>query len=130
MSVRRTPLENGRMSQLGPKDSFAESWCTGLKDSFGATVPRVQIHHPNKIIMYHSYILKSSKDGRFYYGSTQNIEERILKHNSGNVKSTKHRRPLILHFSEEHQTHIEAFQREMFYKSIQGYQYLKQNGII
>ena len=80
--------------------------------------------------MYLSYILKSEKDGRFYYGSTQNIEERLTKHNKGDIKSTKNRRPLILHFIEQHETRSLAYQREMFYKSINGYLYLKEKGII
>jgi putative endonuclease len=80
--------------------------------------------------MYFSYILKSEKDGRFYYGSTQNIEERLKKHNKGDIKSTKNRRPLILHFIEQHETRSLAYQREMFYKSINGYLFLKENGII
>ncbi|HEY1063626.1 MAG TPA: GIY-YIG nuclease family protein [Daejeonella sp.] len=80
--------------------------------------------------MYFSYILKSEKDGRFYYGSTQNIEERLKKHNKGDIKSTKNRRPLILHFIEQHETRSLAYQREIFYKSINGYLFLKENGII
>jgi putative endonuclease len=80
--------------------------------------------------MYFSYILKSEKDGRFYYGSTQDIEERLIKHNKGDIKSTKNRRPLILHFIEQHETRSLAYQREMFYKSINGYLFLKEKGII
>lgn len=80
--------------------------------------------------MYFSYILKSEKDGKFYYGSTQNIEERIKKHNKGDLKSTKSRRPLILHFIEQHESRSLAFQRELFYKSIDGYLFLKEQSII
>ena len=80
--------------------------------------------------MYYSYILKSEKDGKFYYGSTQNIEERLKKHNKGDVKSTKGRRPLILHFIELHDSRSLAFQREQYYKSIDGYIFLKKEEII
>ncbi|HPA35498.1 MAG TPA: GIY-YIG nuclease family protein [Chitinophagales bacterium] len=80
--------------------------------------------------MYFSYILKSDKDGRYYYGSTNHLQNRLLKHNSGQVKATKHRRPLHIHFSESFPSRSEAFQREHFYKSIDGYNWLKENKII
>ena len=35
------------------------------------------------------YILQSSVDGRFYIGQTQNIKNRLTKHNMGHSKSTK-----------------------------------------
>jgi putative endonuclease len=80
--------------------------------------------------MLYSYILKSLKDGRYYYGSTEDVNKRLLKHNSGQVRSTKGRRPFIIHFVEEHETRSLAFEREMFYKSVDGYKYLKENKII
>ena len=80
--------------------------------------------------MFYSYILKSEKDGKFYYGSTQNIEERLKKHNKGDVQSTKSRRPMILQFIEPHDSRSLAFQREKFYKSIDGYIFLKKQEII
>jgi len=81
-------------------------------------------------MIYYSYILKSSKDNRYYYGSTGDIEKRLLKHNSGQVRSTKGRRPFVLHYFEEHISRSLAYQREMFYKSVNGYIYLKEKGII
>lgn len=80
--------------------------------------------------MFYSYILKSLKDGRYYYGSTENLEARLIKHNKGDVKSTKDRRPLIIHFYEMFSTRGEAFRREQYYKSVNGYIYLKQEKII
>jgi len=80
--------------------------------------------------MYYGYILKSLKDGRYYYGSTEDVDKRLIKHNSGQVKSTKHRRPFEIHFVEEHLNRSLAFQREMFYKSADGYIYLKEKKII
>jgi putative endonuclease len=76
--------------------------------------------------MYYSYILKSLKDGRYYYGSTEDINKRLIKHNSGQVRSTKGRTPFVIHFAEEHLNRSLAFQRELFYKSIKGYNYLKE----
>jgi putative endonuclease len=79
---------------------------------------------------YFSYILFSEKDKRYYYGSTNNIANRLKRHNKGEVKSTKNRIPLTLHFSESFSNRSEAYKREQFYKSIDGYNWLKQNKII
>ncbi|HCN83782.1 MAG TPA: nuclease [Sphingobacteriaceae bacterium] len=79
--------------------------------------------------MYFSYILKSEKDGKYYYGSTENLEKRLIKHNRGDVKATKGRRPFMVHFFEEHETRSLSYKRELFYKSIEGYRFLKEKGI-
>ena len=65
-----------------------------------------------------AYILKSEKDGRYYYGSCADLEERIGEHNSGKVKATKHRRPFIIHHFENFDSRSEAFIRGKFFKSI------------
>ena len=80
--------------------------------------------------MYYAYILKSEKDGKYYYGSTGNLSERLLKHNKGEVKATKHRRPFVIHFFEEFETRSAAFRREHFFKSVDGYKWLKEAKII
>ena len=80
--------------------------------------------------MFFAYILKSEKDSRYYYGSTENIEARITKHNKGDVKATKNRRPFRFHYKEEFLTRSEAFRREQYFKTIDGYNWLKGNKII
>jgi putative endonuclease len=80
--------------------------------------------------MFYTYILKSQKDGRFYYGSTSDIETRLKSHNGGKVRSTKSRRPLVLHYQETFDSKTEAIRRETFFKSIDGYNFLKSKGII
>jgi len=42
------------------------------------------------------YILQSEKNGRYYVGSTGNIEQRLEFHNKGLVKATASIRPLFL----------------------------------
>lgn len=42
------------------------------------------------------YILQSKKNGRFYIGSTDNIDRRLAQHNKGLVVSTKNITPLEL----------------------------------
>jgi putative endonuclease len=78
---------------------------------------------------YFAYVLKSGYDGTFYYGSTQNLETRIAAHNKGKSRYTKGRRPWAIHYFEEFETKSGAIKREMFFKSIDGYNFLKRNNI-
>jgi putative endonuclease len=79
--------------------------------------------------MYYTYILKSLKDGRYYYGSCEDLEKRLLMHNSVKVRSTKGRVPFVIHYHEIHATRAAAQQREYFFKSIEGYKWLKESRI-
>ena len=81
-------------------------------------------------IIFYTYILKSKSHGTYYYGSTDDIETRLIEHNSGRQRYTKGRRPWVVHYIEEFETRSEARQREAFFKSIDGYRYLKKEGII
>lgn len=63
------------------------------------------------------YILRSMKDGKFYVGYTSDLDLRISAHNTGKVRSTKHRRPFILVRSETFETRREAMWREWQLKS-------------
>jgi len=61
---------------------------------------------------YFAYILKSEYDGTFYYGSTKNLQERLKI------------QPWEIYYFEEYLTRSEAAQREKFFKSIDGYNFL------
>ena len=80
--------------------------------------------------MFYTYILISEKDGKYYYGSCSDLELRLKQHNAGKVRSTKGRRPLRIHYSEEFLTKLEAVRRELFFKSIDGYLFLRASKII
>jgi putative endonuclease len=45
---------------------------------------------------YFVYILRSRKDKKRYIGFTEDLKERLRRHNAGGVKSTKNRRPVEL----------------------------------
>ena len=66
---------------------------------------------------YYSYVLRSTKNGILYKGSTQNLEKRLQTHNSGKVKFTSKNIPWELVISEEFSTRSEAVKREKWYKS-------------
>jgi len=75
------------------------------------------------------YILRSEKDGGYYYGYTSNLLERLERHNLQLVRSTKSRVPFVVHYFEKYSTKTEALKREIFFKSIDGYNWLKDNSI-
>ena len=81
---------------------------------------------PLKIMNGIVYILQSLSDGRTYVGSTNNLSRRLKQHNSGQVKSTKHRLPLKILFIEKFQTLSEARKRENWWKSGAGRNKLKE----
>ena len=62
--------------------------------------------------MFFMYILKSIKDNKLYFGSTNNINRRFKEHNSGLVESTKHRRPFKLVYLEGYSSEEDARHRE------------------
>ena len=61
---------------------------------------------------YFVYILESLKDGTYYVGSTNNLEDRLSRHNQGRVKATRFKRPWKLLYSEEHPDRSSAAKRE------------------
>ncbi len=79
--------------------------------------------------MHYTYVLFSLKDKRLYIGNTSDWENRLIRHNHGQVISTKYRRPLKLIFYEAFLTSAEAKSREVYLKSGAGrknlYQMLK-----
>ncbi|MCH8947789.1 MAG: GIY-YIG nuclease family protein [Acidobacteria bacterium] len=46
--------------------------------------------------MWYVYILRSSRDGRLYVGSTENLKRRLREHRNGQCSSTRNRRPVTL----------------------------------
>jgi putative endonuclease len=58
------------------------------------------------------YILESLKDGSYYVGSTNNLEDRLKRHNKGRVAYTKPKRPWKLVYSEEYPDRSSAAKRE------------------
>jgi len=77
--------------------------------------------------MFCVYILRSLKNGRNYTGSTNNIERRLKEHNFGESKYTRLTRPFVLIYKEEYQTRKEAVQRELFFKSGKGREWIKNS---
>jgi len=76
--------------------------------------------------VYYVYVLKSKTDQKRYYGCTKDIGRRLKKHNDGNVKSTRNRRPFILEYFEIVDNLEEALKRERYFKSGFGRKYVER----
>ena len=66
------------------------------------------------------YILQSEVNNRFYIGSTDDLEQRLLEHNAGNSGYTKFSRPFMIVFSQEYKTLSEARKIEYKLKSFKS----------
>ncbi len=76
-------------------------------------------------MFFYTYVLKSFKDDKLYIGFTDNLKNRILKHNKGLVESTKSRRPLELIYYEACLNEKNALKREKYFKTGFGRRFLK-----
>lgn len=70
--------------------------------------------------MYKVYILQSLKNKRYYIGHTEDMVQRLRKHNGGSVKSTKFGRPWKIIRTEDYTTKSEAATRELEIKMYKG----------
>ena len=59
------------------------------------------------------YILRSESSGRFYVGSTDDMERRLSEHQRGQTPSTRGRGPWKLVYTEKFATLLEARRREL-----------------
>jgi len=75
--------------------------------------------------MYYTYVLESIKDRNLYIGWTDDLRNRYKKHNSGQVESTKTRRPFILIYYEACLSKDNAIKREKYFKTGFGRRFLK-----
>ena len=79
---------------------------------------------------YYAYILVSETTGRRYFGSCEDMEKRLAEHNAGKVRSSKAYRPYRILYYEIYESRGEAFAREKYFKTVDGYRYLREKGII
>jgi len=76
--------------------------------------------------MFYTYILKSSKDNKFYTGYTKNLKLRFEQHQKGLVESTKLRLPLLLIYYEACLNQQDATHREKYLKSHHGKMFIRK----
>jgi len=76
--------------------------------------------------MHYVYVLQSRADKNLYIGVTSDLKTRFLKHNTGEVKSTKSRRPFALIYYEAYKDKRDATKREYNLKTGQQRELLKE----
>jgi len=79
---------------------------------------------------FYVYVLKSDSTGRSYIGHTQNLQVRLIEHNSGKNKATKGKGLWYLVYQEEFATRSEASHRERYFKTVEGRIELKKRSIL
>ncbi|MFA6423650.1 MAG: GIY-YIG nuclease family protein [Patescibacteria group bacterium] len=77
---------------------------------------------------YYVYILQSQKDNSLYKGITNNLERRIREHNNKQNRSTKNKVPYELIYYETFSNRLDARNREKYFKSGSGREFI--NSII
>ena len=77
--------------------------------------------------MFYVYILESLKDGNHYAGCTNDLKRRIKEHNNKLSQSTKGRAPFKLIYYEAYFNRKDAEEREKFFKTGWGKQYIKKS---
>ena len=117
-SQSRNNGHSEKAKQIGRLAQLVQSTCLTSRGS-GVRIP----HLPRKkalqilqgffvfrklLFMFYTYILYSKSTDTFYKGSTQDIKERIRRHNNKMEKATQSGAPWILLWSVEKQTKGEA----------------------
>ncbi|MFI5203622.1 MAG: GIY-YIG nuclease family protein [Flavobacteriales bacterium] len=75
--------------------------------------------------MFYTYVIRSLKTGVLYKGHCQDLEKRMIQHNSGLTQSIRHLIPLEMIYFEEFKTCEEAVKRERYFKTAAGRRFLK-----
>ena len=70
--------------------------------------------------MFYFYILYSANIDRYYIGHTNNLSERIRKHNSKHKGFTGQTDDWVLVYLEEYETKSQAYQRERQVKNLKS----------
>ena len=77
-------------------------------------------------MIYYAYVLRSTVKDILYKGSTEDLQRRLLEHNSGMVNFTSKYLPWELVYWETFPTRTEAIKREKFFKSGKGRALLRE----
>lgn len=79
---------------------------------------------PN-LMSFFVYILQSEKTLKYYVGSSDDPDKRLIQHNNSASKSTKHGVPWKLMYTEKYNTRSEAVKREYQIKKKKSRKYIE-----
>ena len=71
-------------------------------------------------MQYYSYILYSEKTDKMYFGQTNSLDKRLIRHNSGEVLSSKRGIPWVLLYYSEHEERSESMKEERRWKNVKS----------
>ncbi len=75
--------------------------------------------------MFFVYIIYSPELDQFYIGQSQNLEDRLFRHNNSGSKSTKKAKDWVLKYTETFLTRSEVVQRETQIKKMKSRSYIE-----
>jgi putative endonuclease len=75
--------------------------------------------------MFFAYVLKSINHDFYYKGHCENLNERLIQHNSGMTESIRPYIPFTIVYMEAFPTREDAIKREKYFKSAAGRRFLK-----
>ena len=75
--------------------------------------------------MYHTYVLENPS-GKMYIGQSNDLSDRLKRHNGNRVKSTKNKGPWKIVYSKQFSTRTESVNYEAYLKSLKNSRYIKQ----
>ena len=76
--------------------------------------------------MFHTYVLCIQTSGRYYIGSTDNLEQRLVFHNTSKTKYTRGKGPWEIVRSEPHGSRSETVTREREIKGWKSRPYMEK----
>lgn len=75
---------------------------------------------------YFVYIIQSDNSGKYYIGSTDNVERRLREHNRGKTEYTRNRGPWILRINQKYSTKEKARKIEFRLKKLKRRDYVEK----
>jgi putative endonuclease len=77
-------------------------------------------------MLFYVYILESQTSGRWYYGYSDDLEQRVLDHQTNRSKYTRFKGPWTLIFKREFDNKTEALQFESYLKKTKNKNYIRR----
>ena len=78
------------------------------------------------VMTYSVYIIESQSSATWYYGFTENLDQRISDHQSNRAKHTRFKGPWILIFKREFLDKSEALQFEKYLKATRNKDFIRK----
>ena len=75
---------------------------------------------------FYVYILHSKSLNQYYIGHTEDLNDRVFRHNNSGSKATKKANDWILVYQREYSSRSEAMQEEMAIKKMKSRRYIEK----